>query len=632
MARRRSKTLTDGEARLMQVLWDLQSATVADVVSRLKSNYSTVQTMLRILERKGYVAHEKAGRAFAYRPLIDQKQARRSALSHLVSGLFDNSPSLLVLNVLEDERIDRGELRPAPPVNHGEPIVESALPALVNWLWQGSAIALAATAILRPSRRISATTRYQIWWITLLIVLALPILSFQRPASGFQPPPATSQSSEFSAGAGAGSGPESASSELGAGSWKLDAGNWKLPPWTGALVAILWLAIAAVSLSRTAIAFIALGRVKRTARPFPEACEARLHTWLLLRSLGRPARLVISDHIHAAAVLGLTSPSIAVAPPALEALDDHELDQIVVHEWAHVQRRDDLARLAQRIIVAFAGLHPAVWWINRQLHLERETACDDWAVQATGSARGLAVCLTKLAALPARPSHSLLVPAALVSSELTARVVRLLDRRRNTSTMRTFGPPMLVVPVLAALALTVASVELVVTSSGIPDARAGATSAPTSVVSSAVVTPSLQSPRELATGRSALSQPVPPRLRASAQAAPKDAAQGRPSRLQAAAASAILPRHQGDQRATDIAARATGEGQVRPEELPGTPVSSEIVFAPTDAVVAAGSSKNATPWATAAQAGVTVGSHSQKAAVATAGFFTRVSKSISGVF
>jgi BlaI family transcriptional regulator, penicillinase repressor len=110
MARRRSKTLTDGEARLMQVLWDLQSATVADVVSRLKSNYSTVQTMLRILEKKGYVAHEKAGRAFSYRPLIDQTQARRRALSHLVSGLFDNSPSLLVLNVLEDEQIDRREL------------------------------------------------------------------------------------------------------------------------------------------------------------------------------------------------------------------------------------------------------------------------------------------------------------------------------------------------------------------------------------------------------------------------------------------------------------------------------------------------------------------------------------------
>src|SRR5574342_87638 len=98
MARRRSATLTDGEARLMRVLWDQQSATVAEVATRLKSNYSTVQTMLRILEAKGYVTHEKEGRAFTYRPLIDQTQARRRALSHLVSGLFNNSPSLLVLN------------------------------------------------------------------------------------------------------------------------------------------------------------------------------------------------------------------------------------------------------------------------------------------------------------------------------------------------------------------------------------------------------------------------------------------------------------------------------------------------------------------------------------------------------
>lgn len=94
----------------MQVLWAKQSATVADVAARLRSHYSTVQTMLRILEAKGYVTHEKAGRAFTYRPLVDQTQARRRALSHLVSGLFNNSPSLLVLNVLEDERIDPVEL------------------------------------------------------------------------------------------------------------------------------------------------------------------------------------------------------------------------------------------------------------------------------------------------------------------------------------------------------------------------------------------------------------------------------------------------------------------------------------------------------------------------------------------
>ncbi len=98
----------------MQVLWDRPSATVAEVVARVRSSrpvhYSTVQTMLRILETKGYVTHEKSGRAFTYRPLVDQTQARRRALSHLVSGLFNNSPSLLVLNVLEDERIGPDEL------------------------------------------------------------------------------------------------------------------------------------------------------------------------------------------------------------------------------------------------------------------------------------------------------------------------------------------------------------------------------------------------------------------------------------------------------------------------------------------------------------------------------------------
>ena len=115
MARPRSPTLTDGEARLMAVLWDRQQATVADVVHALKVkkrpvSYSTVQTMLRILEGKGYIAHEKCGRAFVYRPILDQGQARKRALSHLVSRLFNNSLSLLVLNVLEDDRLDSAEL------------------------------------------------------------------------------------------------------------------------------------------------------------------------------------------------------------------------------------------------------------------------------------------------------------------------------------------------------------------------------------------------------------------------------------------------------------------------------------------------------------------------------------------
>ena len=116
MARRTSPALTDAEARVMHVLWSLKTGTVADVVDGMTTNkstpsYSTVQTMLRILESKGYVVHEKVARAFIYKPIVDERQARRRALRHLVSRLFDGSPSLLVLNVLDDEELDPAELK-----------------------------------------------------------------------------------------------------------------------------------------------------------------------------------------------------------------------------------------------------------------------------------------------------------------------------------------------------------------------------------------------------------------------------------------------------------------------------------------------------------------------------------------
>ena len=97
----------------MAVLWRTPPASVADVVEALKESapvsYSTVQTILRILEMKGYVSHEKVARAFVYHPVIDQRQARKRALRHLASRLFNGSPTLLVLNVLDDEELDETE-------------------------------------------------------------------------------------------------------------------------------------------------------------------------------------------------------------------------------------------------------------------------------------------------------------------------------------------------------------------------------------------------------------------------------------------------------------------------------------------------------------------------------------------
>src|SRR5262245_3020273 len=113
MAITHSFALTDSESDVMAVLWRLRRASVGDVVSAMNETrsvtYSTVQTMLRILETKGYVTHDKVARAFVYEPVIDERQARRRALRHLVGRLFDGSPSLRVLNVLEDEELDPAE-------------------------------------------------------------------------------------------------------------------------------------------------------------------------------------------------------------------------------------------------------------------------------------------------------------------------------------------------------------------------------------------------------------------------------------------------------------------------------------------------------------------------------------------
>ena len=115
MARKKSPTLTEAELRLMRVLWQRGEATVAEVAAAVRSPaplaYSTVLTMLRILEHKGYLTHTQQGRAFRYRPIVDEKAARRHAVRHLVSRFFGGSARLLVLNVIEQEKIDVDELQ-----------------------------------------------------------------------------------------------------------------------------------------------------------------------------------------------------------------------------------------------------------------------------------------------------------------------------------------------------------------------------------------------------------------------------------------------------------------------------------------------------------------------------------------
>ena len=113
MARKKSPTLTEAEYRLMDILWTKGPATVSEVVDLVGDPplaYNTVLTTLRILEQKGYVRHKASGRAFIYRPVVGREDAQRDVVAHVVSRFFNNSPRELVLNLLESEHVDSGEL------------------------------------------------------------------------------------------------------------------------------------------------------------------------------------------------------------------------------------------------------------------------------------------------------------------------------------------------------------------------------------------------------------------------------------------------------------------------------------------------------------------------------------------
>ena len=113
MARRKPKPLTRGELRIMDVLWQRRAATVADVAAALPPPplaYTTVLTMLRILEQKGVVRRDQDGRAHVYHPLIERDDAAGSAIGEIVRSFFANSKSALAVRLMNEQRPSKDEI------------------------------------------------------------------------------------------------------------------------------------------------------------------------------------------------------------------------------------------------------------------------------------------------------------------------------------------------------------------------------------------------------------------------------------------------------------------------------------------------------------------------------------------
>jgi beta-lactamase regulating signal transducer with metallopeptidase domain len=472
----------------------------------------------------------------------------------------------------------------------------------LNWLWQGGAIALAAAAMLRVLPRSRTQARYGTLWAAYLLVVALPVMPFITAA--WSPIPAA------------------------AGDIALQpALSAPMEQWTPmGLVIGLWMAWCAAATIRLLIAAAALIDAKRQAVDCRSEIENRLPHWLRVKTSGRQARLVLSTRVRAAAVLGCRMPVIAVAPALVDRLSNEDLDRVVLHEWAHIQRRDDVAQIVQRLVHVVAGWHPAAWWLERQLELEREVACDELAVALTGSPKGYATCLTTLAALRSSPVPGLPAPAVLSSSGLRRRVMRILALQTAMSTPRWRAAALSASAALASLALLFGHVQVVISATGSSVFAHPADSPVGEPIASNASSSDLQPARSTA-ARSRRSPAPTERINQTGDAATRTNGAGTPMAVEPPAlASVPLPMHLEPQPNGAIEGAL---GTLTPPQIPdNTLIETHIATAPS--APAAADLKTRSPWGAAADAGVAIGRGSENAGRATAGFFSRVARRVAG--
>jgi beta-lactamase regulating signal transducer with metallopeptidase domain len=367
------------------------------------------------------------------------------------------------------------------------------LAALINGGIAGAALTVAVCLALSiaPRRALNAATRYAIWWTTLLVVIVLPAFYLPpraEPVAAIQPI-ATSVSVEMPVTAAADTRLPPVSTEAPPLShWPQFPLEFNAARWPERIFA-LWAIVTAFLFLRLCASYVVLERRKHRAR-----VAENLQGW--------PVRALISPDIASPMAAGLFHPAILIPERLLAELEEHELDQIRVHETAHLLRRDDIALLIERSIEALFALHPGVRWITRRIDLEREIACDDFVVEQTGQARPYASCLTRVVEISGGVRSSIVAAAATEErSHLARRIEMLLDKTRHRGTRLLKTRLALTVALLFAVAIVVVKTPAIV---------AFAAAQETSFMDQVPVPPEPPSPPEPAAAPEPPAAPRPP--------------------------------------------------------------------------------------------------------------------------
>jgi bla regulator protein blaR1 len=278
---------------------------------------------------------------------------------------------------------------------------------LLHFLWQGALIA-ALFAIARPFAR-KPGVRYALACIALLAMVAAPFVTFGIVGS-------TSVVVAIPPALDPGPVPTAAFQTYlpAPGSWE------RLFP---LLVASWFAGVIAFSIRLIGGWFAATRMRLITASSVPPEWQRTIERLAQRMGVARPVRLLLSDRVESPVVVGWLRPAILTPVAAFAGFPAGYLEALLAHELAHIRRHDFPVNVLQRTAEALLFYHPALWWVSKQIRIERELCCDDLAVAASGDVLTYARALAELESL--RPAHASLALAANGGS-LVNRIRRLL--------------------------------------------------------------------------------------------------------------------------------------------------------------------------------------------------------------
>ncbi len=352
-------------------------------------------------------------------------------------------------------------------------LAQTSVGSLLNTAAEGLAVAAVAWILLRLAGRQNSGTRFAVWFLALLAIAVLPFSL--RPTSPVLSATSTHSGLTISA--------SSAMYLFG-----------------------LWAAVSAILLVRLAIGLFRMRELRRNCDPIDiVALHPEMADVLQRFDSHRRVELCISDRVNCPAAFGFLRPAIVFPTWAMRDLSVEELKVILLHELAHLRRWDDWTNLFQQIVKAILFFHPAVWWIENRLALEREMACDDVVLSHTANPRAYAASLVSFAEKVRHGRELSLVQAAAGRMrQISHRIAQILDASRPQATG-------VWKPVMGAV--TVLSVAVVVAAPYAPRLVAFQKYAPTAqpVVTAIARTPQAALPTTVASVRPTL-RPEQPRV------------------------------------------------------------------------------------------------------------------------